>query len=248
MLQLHDIHTYYGQSHVLQGVSLRVNAGEAVALLGRNGAGKTTTINSIVGFVPARRGTIHFKDRDITAMPSHQIVRRGIGLVPQGRRIFPDLTVKENILLGARTAPPAHLPSFEGLLQGEGRRGEVWTWARALELFPTLKNKTTRRGNQLSGGEQQMVAFARALLTNPDLLLLDEPSEGLAPLIVHEIGRVIGELKQSGLSILLVEQNLNLALTLADRVYVLNKGQIVFAGTPQALRANADIERQYLGV
>jgi branched-chain amino acid transport system ATP-binding protein len=240
MLQLHDIHTYYGQSHILQGVSLRVNAGEAVALLGRNGAGKTTTINSIVGFVPARRGTIHFKDRDITAMPSHQIVRRGIGLVPQGRRIFPDLTVKENVLLGARTAPP--------LPQGERSRGEVWTWVRALELFPTLKNKTIRRGNQLSGGEQQMVAFARALLTNPDLLLLDEPSEGLAPLIVHEIGHVIGELKQSGLSILLVEQNLNLALTLADRVYVLNKGQIVFAGTPQALRANADIERQYLGV
>jgi branched-chain amino acid transport system ATP-binding protein len=240
MLQLHDIHTYYGQSHILQGVSLRVNAGEVVALLGRNGAGKTTTIASIVGFVPARRGKISFKSHDITATPSHQIVRRGIGLVPQGRRIFPDLTVKENIVLGARTSPP--------LPQGAGRRGEVWTWARALDLFPTLKDKTTRRGNQLSGGEQQMVAFARALLTNPDLLLLDEPSEGLAPLIVHELGRVIGELKQSGLSILLVEQNLNLALTLADRVYVLNKGQIVFAGTPQSLRANADIERQYLGV
>jgi len=232
MLELHDIHTYYGLSHILQGVSLRVNAGEAVALLGRNGAGKTTTIASIVGFVPARRGKVSFKDRDITTMPSHQIVRRGIGLVPQGRRIFPDLTVKENIVLGAR------LPRAVGEGRGDG---EVWTWERALDLFPTLKDKTTRRGNQLSGGEQQMVAFARALLTNPDLLLLDEPSEGLAPLIVHEIGRVIGELKRSGLSILLVEQNLNLALTLADRVYVLNKGQIVFAGTPQSLRANADI-------
>lgn len=240
MLQLHDIHTYYGASHILQGVSLKVEKGEAVALLGRNGAGKTTTIHSIVGFVSPRAGTVMFKDEDVTRKPSHQIVRRGIGLVPQGRRIFPDLTVKENILLGAR------LPSPAG--RGDGDEGELWSWERVLETFPALKDKTHRRGNQLSGGEQQMVAFARALVTNPDLLLLDEPSEGLAPLIVHEIGRIIAQLKQQGFSILLVEQNLNLALQLADRVYVINKGQIVFEGTPQALRANTEVERQYLGV
>ncbi|MEP7198573.1 MAG: ABC transporter ATP-binding protein, partial [Chloroflexota bacterium] len=226
--------------------------GEVVALLGRNGAGKTTTINSIVGFAPPRAGAITFKGDDITHMPSHRIARRGVGLVPQGRRIFPDLTVKENILLGARPHPQPLSYKERGdappALEGKGAGGLGWTWERVLDTFPALKNKTTRRGNQLSGGEQQMVAFARALLTNPDLLLLDEPSEGLAPLIVREIGRIIGELKRGGFSILLVEQNLNLALTLADRVYVLNKGQIVFDGTPQALRANAEVERQYLGV
>jgi branched-chain amino acid transport system ATP-binding protein len=240
MLHLQDIHTYYGASHILQGVSLKVGGGEVVALLGRNGAGKTTTINSIVGFAPPRAGRIMFKGEEVTRVASHQIAQRGIGLVPQGRRIFPDLTVKENILLGARA-------SIRAGRSGAGGRNP-WTWERALELFPTLTDKSERRGNQLSGGEQQMMAFARALLTNPDLLLLDEPSEGLAPLIVRDIGRIIGELKESGLSILLIEQNLNLALSLADRVYVMNKGHIVFEGTPQALRASAEIERQYLGV
>ncbi len=238
MLQLHDIHTYYGQSHILRGLSLKVDRGEVVALLGRNGAGKTTTINAIVAFVPPRSGKIIFKNDDVTHEPSHRIVARGIGLVPQGRRIFPDLTVKENIMLGAR---PLSRETGEG-------RGGGWTWERVLETFATLEDKTTRRGNQLSGGEQQMVAIARALLTNPELLLLDEPSEGLAPLIVHELGRVIGQLKADGFSILLVEQNLNLALKLADRVYVINKGHIVFEGTPQALRDNVEVEHQYLGV
>jgi len=240
MLQLHEIHTYYGASHILQGVSLRVAEREVVALLGRNGAGKSTTLNSIVGFVPPRAGTVIFKGEDVTRKASHVIARQGIGLVPQGRRIFPDLTVKENILLGGRAQKRSGKRATV--------RSDAWTWERVLALFPALANKSGRRGNQLSGGEQQMVAFGRALLTNPELLLLDEPSEGLAPLIVREIGRMIGELKHSGLSILLVEQSLNFALSHADRVYVMNKGRIVFEGTPQALRANAEIERQYLGV
>jgi branched-chain amino acid transport system ATP-binding protein len=244
ILQLENIHTYYGASHVLQGVSLSVNASECVALLGRNGAGKTTTINSIVGFVPAREGRLVFNGEDVTNKPPHQIVRRGIGLVPQGRRIFPELTVRENVLLGERRSH--HRSSGEGTLGAPASAS--WSFARVLELFPSLKDKTTRRGSQLSGGEQQMVAFARALVANPELLLLDEPSEGLAPLIVREIGRVVAQIKESGYSILLVEQNLGLALTLADRVYVVSKGKVVFEGTPQALRASPELERQYLGV
>ena len=240
MLQLSDIHSYYGASHILQGVSLNVGEREVVALLGRNGAGKTTTLNSIVGFLVPRGGNVTFKGEDVTRKASHLIARQGIGLVPQGRRIFPDLTVKDNILLGGRSQKRSGKP---GTVQGD-----TWTWERVLTLFPALADKVSRRGNQLSGGEQQMVAFARALLMNPELLLLDEPSEGLAPLIVREMGRMIGGLKQSGLSILLVEQNLNLALALADRVYVMNKGRIVFEGTPQGLRAHTEIERQYLGV
>ena len=240
MLQLSDIHAYYGASHILQGVSLSVGEREVVALLGRNGAGKTTTLNSIVGFVSPRGGTVTLKGEDVTRRASHLIAQQGIGLVPQGRRVFPDLTVKENILLGARPQKRSGKPVPD--------RGAAWTWERVLTLFPALADKSTRHGNQLSGGEQQMMAFARALLTNPELLLLDEPSEGLAPLIVREMGRIIGELKQGGLSILLVEQNLSFALSLADRVYVMNKGRIVFEGTPQTLRANAEIERQYLGV
>ena len=168
--------------------------------------------------------------------PPHQIARRGIALVPQGRRIFPQLSVKENILLGARPAADGVAPPAR------------WSLERVLEVFPVLRSKIARKGNQLSGGEQQMLAFARALVANPMLLLLDEPSEGLAPLIVREIGRVMAQLKESGLSILLVEQNLGLALTLADRVYVLSKGRVVFEGTPQALRASPELEQQYLGV
>jgi branched-chain amino acid transport system ATP-binding protein len=236
MLQLEDIHTYYGDSHVLQGVSLVVNEGECVALLGRNGAGKTTAIHSMVGFVPPREGGIFFRGEALTHRPPHQIVRRGISLVPQGRRIFPQLSVKENILLGARPAADHVAPP------------DRWSLDRVLAIFPVLRDKISRKGNQLSGGEQQMVAFARALVANPLLLLLDEPSEGLAPLIVREIGHVLMQLKVSGLSILLVEQNLGLALTLADRVYVLSKGRVVFEGTPQALRAIPDLEQQYLGV
>ncbi|MBI4771036.1 MAG: ABC transporter ATP-binding protein [Chloroflexi bacterium] len=233
MLTLEDIHTYYGDSHALQGVSLRVGEGEAVALLGRNGAGKSTTINSIIGFTPPRRGRILLRGTDITHLPSHRTARLGVGLVPQGRGIFPTLTVLENITLASRPAP---------------RRGGGWSLSRTLERFPALAGRLHHRGNQLSGGEQQMLALARALMTNPDLLLLDEPSEGLAPLIMAEIGRILIELRQAGLALLLVEQNLALALRVADRAYVMNKGRIVYEGAPDELRGNDEVLHRYLGV
>ena len=230
LLALHDVHSYYGESHILQGVSLRVGAGEVVALLGRNGAGKTTTIRTIVGFTAARAGHVVFQGADVTRLASHRIARLGVGLVPQGRRIFPDLTVTENLRLAERPRPGG------------------WTLARLYESFPRLRERARNHGDQLSGGEQQMVAIGRALMTNPTLLLMDEPSEGLSPLLVREIGQIIGALKRERLSILLVEQNLPFALGLADRAYVMNKGQIVFDGDPEALARNEEVKHQYLGV
>lgn len=231
MLTIEDIHTYYGDSHVLQGLSLNVGAREVVTLLGRNGVGKTTTIRSIIGFNPPKRGRILLRGEDITRFPSHRIAQQGVGLVPQGRAIFPTLTVRENITLAAKNKP---------------NRG--WTLERVLDIFQPLAERLRYRGGQLSGGEQQMLAIARALMTNPDLLLLDEPSEGLAPLIVAEIGRIIGTLREQGISILLVEQNLSLALGVADRVYIMNKGRIVFKGALDELRENDEVMHRYLGV
>jgi branched-chain amino acid transport system ATP-binding protein len=228
ILDVEGIHTYYAESHVLHGVSLRVAPGEAVALLGRNGAGKTTLIRSIMGFTPPRDGRILVEGEPIHRRPAHQIARRGLALVPQGRRIFAPLTVRENLLLGARA--------------------DGWTLNRVFELFPRLGERATQPGGTLSGGEQQMLAVGRALLTNGRLLLLDEPSEGLAPLIVREIGRILARLKREGLSILLVEQNYHLALQIADRVYVMSKGQIVYEGTPADLSANEEVKHRYLGV
>jgi branched-chain amino acid transport system ATP-binding protein len=222
------IHTYYGESHILHGVSLRVEAGEAVALLGRNGAGKTTVIRSIVGFTPPRDGRVVFDGDAIDGWPPHRIARRGVALVPQGRRIFAPLSVRENLTLGARA--------------------DGWTLDRVFDLFPRLRERQEQAGGTLSGGEQQMLAIGRALLTNGRLLLLDEPSEGLAPLIVREIGSIVEGLKGRGLSILLVEQNYHLALRVADRVYVMNKGQIVYEGPPARLEADEDVKRRYLGV
>jgi branched-chain amino acid transport system ATP-binding protein len=227
MLDVEAIHTYYGESHVLHGVSLRVAAGEAVALLGRNGAGKTTLIRSIVGFTPPREGRILFEGRPIHAWPAYRIARGGLALVPQGRRIFAPLTVRENLLLGARSAG--------------------WSLDRVFDLFPRLRERAEQSGGTLSGGEQQMLAIGRALLTNGRMLLLDEPSEGLAPLVVREMGDVLVGLKHE-LAILLVEQNYHLALRIADRVYVMNKGQIVYEGTPANLGRNEDVKRRYLGV
>jgi branched-chain amino acid transport system ATP-binding protein len=229
VLELADVHTYYGESHVLQGVSLGVESGQVVAILGRNGAGKTTLVRTTIGFTPARRGTVRFKGDDITRWPPYRAVERGMAVVPQGRRVFPSLSVIENLEVARRD-------------------GGSWTLARVLELFPRLRERGPNRASKLSGGEQQMLAIGRALMTNPDLLLMDEPTEGLAPLIVREVGRVIADLKREGLSILLVEQNLPLALSVADTVHVLSRGQIVHSGAPQALLENDEVKSRYLGV
>jgi branched-chain amino acid transport system ATP-binding protein len=229
MLVVDSIHTYYGDSHILQGVSLHVNAGELVTILGRNGAGKTTTIRSIIGFNRPRRGKVTFDGKDTTRMQAHQIAQAGVGLVPQGRRIFAPLTVKENLTFAYN------------------KKG-AWSPDQIFGLFPILKERQHHMGNALSGGEQQMLAIARALLMNPKLLLLDEPSEGLAPLLVREVGRVIKELKGSGIAILLAEQNLALALSVADRCYVLNKGQVVHTAAADDLRDDTGVKRRYLGV
>jgi branched-chain amino acid transport system ATP-binding protein len=225
-----DLHAYYGESHVLQGGSLDVADGESVALLGRNGAGKTTTINAIVGFVRPRGGAVSVGDRDVTAKAPHHVAAAGVALVPQGRRVFADLTVLENLTIAARS------------------NGGGWDLARVLGLFPSLERRLGNRGDELSGGEQQMVAIGRALLRDPVVLLLDEPSEGLAPKLVNEVGDALVRLRESGLALLLVEQNLALATRVAQRVYVMNKGTIVFSGTTAELAAAGDVEARYLGV
>ncbi len=232
ILQAVDIHTYYGESYVLQGISLEVKEGSIVALLGRNGMGKTTTISSIIGITPPRRGEVRFKGGDITGLPSHKIAKMGISLVPQGRRIFPSLSVTENLTMSAR---------------GTGISG-AWSLDRVYSLFPILKDRAKVKGNLLSGGEQQMLAISRALMTNPDLLLMDEPSEGLSPLIVQEISRIIVQLKENGLSILLVEQNLPMALAITDYVYIISRGTVVYESTPKELGDNEEVRAKYLGV
>jgi branched-chain amino acid transport system ATP-binding protein len=232
MLDVEAIHTFYGESHVLHGVSLRVETGEVIALLGRNGAGKTTLIRSVMGLTPPRDGRILVEGEPIQGWPAHRIARRGLALVPQGRRIFAPLTVRENLLLAARSTGPA----------------DRWTVERVLALFPRLGERMGQMGGTLSGGEQQMLAVGRALLTNGRMLLLDEPSEGLAPLVVQEIGGILVRLKAERQSILLVEQNYHLAREIADRIYVLSKGQVVYEDTPANLDANEDVKRRYLGV
>lgn len=232
MLQLVDIHTYYGDSYILQGVSLEVKEASVVALLGRNGMGKTTTIRSIIGLTPPRQGKILLKSVDITGMEPFRIARMGVGLVPQGRRIFPSLTVRENLAI---------VPS--------SGRTQVWNIEKLMTLFPPLKERINAKARFLSGGELQMLAIARALMSNPELLLLDEPSEGLAPMLVREMGRVIEQLKkEAGFSILLVEQNFGLAISVADYVYIMSKGKVVYESTPEELKNNDKIKAQYLGV
>ena len=230
MLRITDIHTYYGDSHILQGISLNMERGQVVAILGRNGMGKTTLIRSIIGFTPPRRGQVFFKERDVTGWPSNRVVSLGLGLVPQGRRVFPSLTVDENLAVAANM------------------NGGSWTSERVMDLFPRLRERRENRAGKLSGGEQQMLAIARALMTNPELLLMDEPTEGLAPLLVREVGRVIENLKSRGLSILLVEQNLPLALRVSDHVHVLSRGRIVHSSAPQELWENEEIKKRYLGL
>lgn len=230
MLNVESIHTYYGDNHIHRGISLAVGKSEVVALLGRNGAGKTTAIRSVMGLTPPRAGAITFLGHAIHRLPPYRIARLGIGLVPQGGRVFTDLTVLENLRIASR------------------RNRDGWTIDRVFELFPRLKERASLRGHSLSGGEQQMLAIARALVSNPVLLLMDEPSQGLGPAIIRELGETIGKLKHAGLSILLVEQNYSLALSHADRVYVLNRGQIVFQGAPAELDADAEVKRRFLGV
>ena len=232
MLELANVHTYYAKTHILNGISLEVESGSVVALLGRNGMGKTTTVRSIIGFTPPRYGTIRFGGKEISNLPPYRICQLGLGLVPQGRCIFPSLTVKENLTLGARRS----------------ERKEGWSLERVYSSFPVLKERANQRGNLLSGGEQQMLSIARALLTNPTFLLMDEPSEGLAPIIIQEVGNIIYQLKEEGFSVLLVEQNLPMALSVSDYVYILSKGKIVYQSSPEELSRNEEAQSQHLTV
>jgi branched-chain amino acid transport system ATP-binding protein len=231
ILEVQDIHTYYGDAYVLQGLSLALQQGQILGLLGRNGVGKSTLVSSIVGFNPPRRGKIVFKGNEITGHPSFETVRAGMGLVPQGRRVFPTLTVEENLLVA------------EGHAERHG-----WNAGRVYALFPRLEERRNQRSKTLSGGEQQMLAIGRALMTNPDCLIMDEPSEGLAPIIIQGLWDAISTLKKEGMSILLVEQNAHLALKLVDYVHVMSKGQVVYSAKPDELRANEDVKSKYLGI
>ncbi|HMB37010.1 MAG TPA: ABC transporter ATP-binding protein [Methylomirabilota bacterium] len=232
VLTVEDVYTAYGLSQVLFGVSLEVAAGECVCLLGRNGVGKTTTMRSIMGLTPPRRGRVIWKGKDVAGREPYQIADLGIGFVPEDRRIFSDLTVWENLDVAAR--------------RRDG--GSAWTLDRVFDLFPKLRELVDRQGGFLSGGEQQMLTIARTLMGNPDLLLLDEPSEGLAPIVVDHLKEQIGRLKREGLTILLAEQNVDFCLDLADRVYVLEKGHIRYQGTVQAFREDESIRAQYLAL
>lgn len=232
LLAVEGIHTYYGESHILQGVSLEIPRGGVVSLMGRNGAGKTTTLRSIMHLTPPREGHVQFDGRSLEGMRTYEIAKAGVALVPEERGIFPSLSVEENLTVAAREEPDR----------------QAWTLEKIFDLFPRLAERRRNGGAQLSGGEQQMLAIARALLTNPVLLLLDEPGEGLAPIIVHEIYRTLERLKAEGTTMLLVEKNFAFATSLADTVYVIGKGQIRWSGPSGKLRDVEEITQTWLGV
>jgi branched-chain amino acid transport system ATP-binding protein len=233
MLTVQSIDAYYGQAKILHGLSLNINQGEVVALLGRNGAGKSTTMKSIIGIVPPRAGRITFRDQDIGGRPSHIISQMGLGYVPEERRIFTSLTVLENLEVGRQ-------PAVEGL--------QPWTHERLFEIFPNLAERRNNLGSEMSGGEQQMLTVARTLMGNPWLVLLDEPSEGLAPVIVEQMAHTILDLKKEGLTILISEQNLHFARLVADRAFIVEKGETRYEGTMDELEANSEIKDTYLAV
>jgi len=235
MLQVSDLHAYYGKSHVLHGVNLHVGTGEIVCLLGRNGVGRSTTAKAVMGQVAAR-GDIRFKGRDILGMKAFEIARCGIGYVPEDRSIFPDLTVRQNLMLGVKD-PRKHSC-------GEGR----WNIDDMYALFPSLKQRDNTPGGVLSGGEQQMLTLCRTLMGDPDLIMIDEPTEGLAPKIVEQVGQFLQEIRKRGISILLIEQKLAIALDISERLYLMGHGRIVFEGTPADLKNNQTIRKEWLEV
>ena len=231
LLTVDDIHTYFGEAHILQGVSLTVGEGEVVTMIGRNGAGKTTTLLSIMGIARARRGVVRLGGDDITRLETHEIVRRGIGWVPEERRVLPNLTVLENLRLGMMATAGA---------------GSEMRLEEALEFFPRLRERIAQRGRFLSGGEQQMLAIARGLVARPRIMLVDEPTEGLAPLLVQSLTAILREINRRGTTILLVEQTLEVAMALSHRLYVMDQGRIQFEGTPEALRQDPTIQQRFL--
>ena len=233
LLSLEDLHTYYGEAHILQGVSIAVREGEVVTMIGRNGAGKTTTLLSIMGIARARRGAVKLGGADITGLETHEIVRRGVGWVPEERRVLPNLTVLENLRLGMMTP---------GSGNGAARIEEVF------EMFPRLRERMAQKGRFLSGGEQQMLAIARGLVARPKVMLVDEPTEGLAPMLVQQLTEILRRINQTGTTILLVEQTLEVALALSHRLYVMDQGRIQFSGTPEQLARDPTIQQRFLEV
>jgi branched-chain amino acid transport system ATP-binding protein len=234
-MRVEDIHTYYDNSYILQGLSLAIAPGETVAVLGRNGVGKTTLMRSIIGFTPPLRGRILFQDEVISGLAPERIAQRGIALVPQGRRIFRSLTVEETLSIAARHRP------------GTPRQPQ-WSVERVYDIFPRLRERRDQRSETLSGGEQQMLVTGRALVGNPDLMMLDEPTEGLSPLMVQELQAVLRQVKMDGVTLLIVEQRINFALALADRIYLMSKGRVAQEASPQQLRSDGDLRLRYLGV